>query len=129
MELAHWHVFFKKLQKKRNWTFGWRWETCTQSREEISGTVKGLRKISAKEMGGEGCKDSLKKVAMERLYPKDFKREKCRGSNHWCVQTTWQKEVKSLFLSIGHLCLPKGCAVQSHSMWICQWHNWFTFSK
>lgn len=127
MEFALRCVFFNMLQeKKQHWRFGWRWENYTQSREEMAGTLKGLRKVSAKKMGKEGCQ---KEVAMERLYAKDWKREKSRGSDHWCVQTTWEKEVKSLYLSIGHLCLPKGCDPQSFSMWRYQWHNRFTFSK
>lgn len=58
-------------------------------RKGVSGTPERVMKLSESEMGGKGCKDSLKKVVMERLHARHLKREKCQERNHWCVQPTW----------------------------------------
>lgn len=55
-------------------------------RKDVSGTLERVRKLSAKETGGKDCKDSLKKVVMERLNARDLKMAKYRGRIHWCAQ-------------------------------------------
>jgi len=44
-------------------------------RKDVSGILERMRKLSAKEMSGKGCRDSLKKVVLERLNARDLKRE------------------------------------------------------
>lgn len=88
MGLADQYGNFKKVGGRGETKLGGDERTIHEERRKnVSGILERARNLSAKEMGGKGCKVSLKKVM--RLHARDLKREKCKGINHWCVQSTW----------------------------------------
>lgn len=128
--LAEQNVYFKKLQVKERITekLSWDGRTTDEAKSKVvSDTLEKLSKLSAKEMGRKGCKDSLKKKVIEKLHPQDLKREECRKLLV-CTANLVLRSKK--LVPFNRMCVfTKRLGLQSHSMWIYQWHNWFIFAK